>query len=161
MTNNESYIDRKECIRRGFVYKDGIVVKMSLLEKYAARGWLSFGNSRFSADDRMRAALRLQRDYEASRFMSATVSGWNEKVDCQSQNITDIESVCRAREAFFIAKSEVPEEFWPAVEAVCLLNKEPPAEKSVAKRRVTEMGYARRLDLCRGLDRLVRHYWRL
>lgn len=78
---NDGYIDKAECLRRGYVRKSRGIYKMSLLEKYAARGWLELGDPKYSREDRLRAAKRLQKDCEMSHFMSVGVSGTREKVD--------------------------------------------------------------------------------
>ena len=78
---NDGYIVKAECLRRGYVRKSCGIYKMSLLEKYAARGWLELGDPKYSREDRLRAAKRLQKDCEMSHFMSVGVSGTREKVD--------------------------------------------------------------------------------
>ncbi len=41
---------------------------MSVLERFAEKGWLDFGDSKYSAQDRLKAAEKLQKDYEQSYF---------------------------------------------------------------------------------------------
>ncbi len=159
MVKNNGYINKDECIRRGYIRKNGGVYKMSLLEKYAAKGWLAFGNPRYSQADRLRAAQRLQRDCETSHFMSIGVSGTREKIDGKKKNADDVEAICRARERYFAAIKQIPEEFLPVVREVCLENKEMSLPQGVIGQRKAEMNYAARHDLCRGLDRLIRYYW--
>ena len=89
----ENYINKKECIRRGYIRKNGYIYKMSLLDKYAQKGWLEYGNPRFSKDDRLRAARRFQSDYEMSHFASVGISGTHEKIDLQTQKPIDIEAI--------------------------------------------------------------------
>lgn len=100
---NDGYIDKAECLRRGYVRKSRGVYKMSLLEKYAARGWLELGDPKYSREDRLRAAKRLQKDCEMSHFMSVGVSGTREKVDGKGKNADDVEAICKARERYFAA----------------------------------------------------------
>ncbi len=159
MDQDEEYIDKQECCRRGYVRHNGKIYKMTLLEKYAARGWLEFGDPKFSVEDRLRAAKRLQKDYEMSRFMSVSASDFRERVDVVGRGAGDLETICRARESYFAAVKQIPAEFWPVVKAVCLENKEPDWLENMPKRTRAEANYAKRCDLCRGLDRLLRHYW--
>lgn len=58
---NDGYIDKAECLRRGYVRKSRGIYKMSLLEKYAARGWLELGDPKYSREDRLRAAKGCKR----------------------------------------------------------------------------------------------------
>ncbi len=155
----ENYINKKECIRRGYIRKNGYIYKMSLLDKYAQKGWLEYGNPRFSKDDRLRAARRFQSDYEMSHFASVGISGTHEKIDLQTQKPIDIEAICKARENYFAAIKQIPEEFLPIVRAVCLENRELKIDRKEHNRRRSEMVYAQRRDLCRGLDRLISFYW--
>ncbi len=158
MENQEKYIDKKSCVRQGFVHSKGGVCKMTLLERYALRGWLELGNPRYSKEDRLKAAECLQQDFERSCFMSGSVFSAKEKVDCKGKSALDIEFICKARERYFRAVKHVPDEFWPVVKSVCLENREP--ETDVSKSRwKSEMNYAMRRDLCRGLDRLIQFYW--
>ena len=103
---NDGYIDKAECLRRGYVRKSCGIYKMSLLEKYAARGWLELGDPKYSREDRLRAAKRLQKDCEMSHFMSVGVSGTREKVDGKGKNADDVEAICKARERYFAASGE-------------------------------------------------------
>lgn len=156
---NDGYIDKAECLRRGYVRKSCGIYKMSLLEKYAARGWLELGDPKYSREDRLRAAKRLQKDCEMSHFMSVGVSGTREKVDGKGKNADDVEAICKARERYFAAVKQIPEEFWPVVREVCLENRGAVLTEKAGGRRKQEMSYAAKRDLCRGLDRLIRYYW--
>lgn len=159
MVKIKGYIDKAECVRRGFVRKNGRIYKMSILEKYAAKGWLEMGNEKYSAADRVKAAERLQRDYEMSHFLSFGTSAVRERVDSCGKNASDIDLICKARERYFEAVKQVPEEFWPVIEQVCLENRDICLSKEDGGKRKAEISYAIKRDLCRGLDRLIKYYW--
>ena len=100
-----------------------------------------------------------QKGCEMSHFMSVGVSGTREKVDGKGKNADDVEAICKARERYFAAVKQIPEEFWPVVREVCLENREAVLTEKAGGRRKQEMSYAAKRDLCRGLDRLIRYYW--
>lgn len=53
------YINKQDCECLGFIrLQDGTLYRQSVLEKYKSKGWLSFGDSRYSEDDRMKAGRR-------------------------------------------------------------------------------------------------------
>ena len=55
----KGYIDKTECLRRGFVRgADGLYRKLTVLERYGKNGWLDFGDKRYSAMDRISAGSR-------------------------------------------------------------------------------------------------------
>jgi hypothetical protein len=80
-------------------------------------------------------------------------------VDGKGKNADDVEAICKARERYFAAVKQIPEEFWPVVREVCLENREAVLTEKAGGRRKQEMSYAAKRDLCRGLDRLIRYYW--
>lgn len=77
----------------------------------------------------------------------------------KGKNADDVEAICKARERYFAAVKQIPEEFWPVVREVCLENREAVLTEKAGGRRKQEMSYAAKRDLCRGLDRLIRYYW--
>lgn len=159
MNAEDEYIDKAECIRRGYIKKKRVYFKMSVLEKYVEKGWLDYGDKRYRSNDRIKAAERLQSDFENSRFMASGSIWSREKVDNCGKNTDDIEAVCQARERYLAAAKSVPHEFWFAVQKVCLQNEDLEADKEIAGRRRTDTVYALKCDLCRGLDRLIKFYW--
>ena len=65
------YINKQDCERLGFIrLQDGTLYRQSVLEKYKSKGWLSFGDSRYSEDDRMKAGCRIAQDYYHGRFVA-------------------------------------------------------------------------------------------
>ena len=161
MKKDQQYVSREDCVRRGFVRKNGGIYKMSVLERFAEKGWLDFGDSKYSAQDRLKAAEKLQKDYEQSYFMSMSAGGIRERIDSKGKNANDVEMICKARQRYEAAARHVPGEFWSAVKRVCLENRDFEVSKQFSERRRMEIGFLLKCDLCRGLDRLIKFYWSL
>ena len=153
------YISKTDCMKNGFVKNKNGIYKMTLLERYYTRGWLDFGCEKYSAKDRFDAAEKLQKDYEASRFMLVSAVGIKQKIDgTVAMGVDDVESICKARERYFAAVKQIPEEFFSVIQKVCLEGKELDIAEDLPERRKLEVSFSLKLDLCRGLDRLVRFY---
>lgn len=153
------YITKNDCIKKGFIKTGKGIYKMSLLEKYFKNGWLEFGSDRYSSDDRFSAALKLQRDYEMSCFAGSSSAALKQKIDGSSGlGIEDIDSIRRARDRYFGAIKQIPEEFWGIVKRICIDGLEPKIPEGLANRRRLEFCFSLKRDLSRGLDRLVRYY---
>ena len=153
------YVSKKDCLKNGFVKNKNGIYKMTLLERYYLRGWLDFGCEKYSAKDRFDAAEKLQQDYEASHFMAMSASVIKPKVDCSvGAGIDEVEVICKAREQYFAAVSQIPEEFFTVIQKICLEGKDPDIDESLPERRKLEVSFSLKMDLCRGLDRLVRYY---
>ena len=159
MKNKIKYLTKEQCIRQGFVKTDNGYYKMTVLEKYLAKGWLDLGNTKYSENDRMRAARRFQKDYEQSCFMTAKISSYRERVDSCGKNIEDIEAICKARASYAQALKQVPKEFLEAVYQVCINNKDFESAQAVSERRKLELSFSFKRDVCRGLDYLIKFYW--
>ncbi len=108
MKKDQQYVSREDCVRRGFVRKNGGIYKMSVLERFAEKGWLDFGDSKYSAQDRLKAAEKLQKDYEQSYFMSMSAGGIRERIDSKGKNANDVEMICKARKRYEEAARHVP-----------------------------------------------------
>jgi len=159
MKEKLDYIDKKECIRRGYVKIDGLYYKMTVLEKYMRKGWLEYGSRQYSGQDRFAAGEKLVENYMRCRFDNGNNSAWGkERVDGTPLTKEDLDSICRARDRYFAVIRKVPREFWPVVRRVCLENRELEVDDNVAARRKQELMYALKQDLCRGLDRLIEVY---
>ena len=114
---------------------------MSVLERFAEKGWLDFGDSKYSAQDRLKAAEKLQKDYEQSYFMSMSAGGIRERIDSKGKNANDVEMICKARKRYEEAARHVPGEFWSAVKRVCLENRDFEVSKQFSERRRMEIGF--------------------
>lgn len=159
MQEEQKYIDKKECERRGYVKIGKLYYRMTVLEKYLHKGWLDFGDRRYTGLDRFQAGEKLAEDYVKCRFAAGRSSDWGkERVDGTPLKSEDLDGVCRARDRYFAVIKAVPKEFWPAVRKVCLENREIAVEEELPARRKQEMMFALKQDLCRGLDRLAEVY---
>ena len=155
MMEKTEYVSGADCKQAGFVRTKKGVMRLSVLERLYKKGHLDYGNKKFCADDRLRAGERLTADFEKARFTLGSSSRGYERVDCQSRGkdfLTDI------RSRYLTAIRHVPCEFWPAVRAACIENRQPEADKNLSARRRLEENYVWRCDLCRGLDRLIEYY---
>ena len=65
---NDGYIDKAECLRRGYVRKSCGIYKMSLLEKYAARGSQIFPGRSSAGGKKVAKRLRNVAFYVGRRF---------------------------------------------------------------------------------------------
>lgn len=144
----------KDC---GFVrLPNGRVYKQNTLERYAAAGWLDFGREIYTALDRLSAGGRLFADFYLGGLNAVKA------VDMAKIRVDGGGSVEKtSRRLFHADRYEkavlcVPAEFWPVVRRVVVEDLPLKAEGSVldVKRKL----YAQRVDLCRGLDRLIDFY---
>ncbi len=153
----EKYIDKKECIKAGFVKSKKGVYKLSALEKLYIRGRLDYGDKKYLASERFSAGNRLANDW--TRASSGVLSSiWREeKVDGNSNNHT-VEIIMQKQQPYLMAAKVVPYEFWQIVKLVCIENKLPEFDEGISSRRRAEISYLLYSDLCRGLDRLIDYY---
>ncbi len=153
------YVTKKDCLKHGFIKTKSGICKITLLERYYLKGWLEYGNEKYSAQDRFKAAEALQQDYEMSRFMLISASGARQKIDCNVANgIEELEFICEARNRYFEAIKQIPDEFLSVIHKICLEGVEPELPNGLSDRRKLELSFSYKRDLCRGLDRLVQHY---
>ena len=154
------YIDKQECIRRGFTPKaNGGFYKQNALEKLESDGYLDFGNKRYSSSQRVKAGFRFAKDYKVSRVDGSGVVNLEKiRVD-GSGNSTTPESVSIAEDNLRKAIRVLPREYRKIIYRVCCEDKELVlVEKSERKR--TQEKHRQAMILCLGLDRLVEHYRR-
>lgn len=152
------YVNVDELKKRGFVKKDGLYYKQTLIERYHAKGWLDFGDRRLTADDRLNAAEVLQRDFEKSRFpASKAVDLSTPRVDGGNMK-NEPDSVLRARDRYFKAVQAVSGQYWLTVRTICLYNEPEETDCAVNDRRYKHELEMIKDRLCRGLDNLVFHY---
>lgn len=158
MSEKMLYISKEDCQKRGYVKRNGMYYRLTVLERYLERGWLDFGNRDYSDQDRFAAGEELLEDFQKCRFAGAKSSNFGrERVDGTPLPQSELESVCRARDRYFAKVRQIPAEFWPMVRLVCLENEEPDIAENVPARRRAEMLFAAKQDLCRGLDRLIEY----
>lgn len=131
--------------------------KQSVLNRYAEAGYLNFGSNRISARDRVDAGSRLYVDFVLGHIGSVGASDTSKiRVDGQGSFEQSLKCI-HHRDCYNKAMRAVPSEFWPVVRLVCVEDEEIKVTGSVidVKRKL----YAARVDLCRGLDRLVQFYF--
>jgi hypothetical protein len=153
----EQYVKPQQDQVARLVRKNGIIYKRSVLEMWYDKGWLELENSRFCADDRLRFGLKLALDYYIlSKENLHSSYRLNDKVDrsfgCENNGVLD------AKDRYEKAIRNVPAEFWAQVRTVCLEDEEPKAPEGLSERQKAYFYYLYRVDLCRGLDRVVAAY---
>lgn len=162
MTKNDEYI-LPEDVKRDFVkLPGGGFYKLSVLEKYFMAGYLDFGNEHgctgIKAIDRLSAGRLLGNDFERGEVGKVRTSDVSKiRVDGGGGD-SEPERVCFHQDRYFKACAAVPAEFWAVVRRVCVENKPLNAEGS--RLDVKRDLYRQRIDLCRGLDRLIEFYKR-
>lgn len=136
--------------------ENGLVKRLTLIERYYFKGWLKYGDKRLDAKIRLDCANRLASDFFFSRFPNnQAIDFEKERVD-GGRNKIEPERVLEARDRFFKAIRSIPSEFWAVVRDV-VLNEQ--RQKFNNGKFLNECAlYAHKVDLCRGLDRLAFHY---
>ncbi len=129
----------------------------SVLQKYAMAGYLDFGSKRYSTADRLNAGLQLYTDFilgggdgvKANDVGKIKVDGGGNG----ERSVMCLHHLDLYRKAIRV----IPKEFLSVVRLVCLEDKEIKVSGSAidVKRKL----YMARVDLCRGLDRLVQFYF--
>lgn len=151
------YVSPELLKKQGFVIKDGLPYRMTLIERYYSKGWLEYGDKRIDSGIRLDSANQLAADFYYSRFPSNAAIDWQkERVD-GGFNKAEPEPVLDARNRFFKAIRSVPREFWPVVQDVVLYETRPDIGGATQLAYKQEL-YRMKVDLCRGLDRLAWHY---
>lgn len=135
---------------------------LSVLERYYENGWLDYwACGKYTPAARCSYGLLLYHDYYAGNFepMQAT--------DCSKIRVDGgrwqklSEKALYHQHRYMAAFSAVPKEFRPIVRLVCIENKPVAAgvnQDDVTARRQAELIFSAKLDLCRGLDRLIDFY---
>lgn len=150
----EKYTAKQDAVNKGLVKKNGVFYKKSLLEIWYSKGWLDLPNSRYGADDRLRCGMALALDcriIERANLHSGHI--FNTKVDVS--DTAESRALSDAKDRYNKAIRAVPAEFWPIVRQICIEEYEPVAPASMSERQKTYFYYLNRIDLCRGLDRIM------
>lgn len=151
------YTDKQKAIKNGFIKKDGRIYKQSLLEVWHSKGWLELENSDYCADERLHYGMRLAFDYfiiNRANLHSGLVQ--NTKVDSKQTPLSG--AILTSLDNYQKAIRNVPSEFWPIVRQICIEEKNPIAPKKMSERQRTYFHFLCRVDLCRGLDRVISSY---
>lgn len=134
--------------------KDLINRHKTLLEQLYDKGWLENSNSSYSSDARLRAGLRLIYNYQILKRNNLH-SGYifNSKIDASTS--LDARIYNDALDFYRRCLRAVPAEFWQIVRLICLEEKMPPVFSEISERKQSHINYSYRMDLCRGLDRII------
>lgn len=149
----EKYVLPEKC-RADFVKENGVYRKLSTIERYCRRGYLSIVKG-YSEKERCAAGRRLYADFFRGGLSSARA------IDPSIIRVDgDAGGMCENKEYFRScynrAIREIPAEFYPAVHRVCIEDQDLAAGGNNYCRYNTL--FADRRDLCRGLDRLIKFY---
>lgn len=151
------YVTKADCIEAGFVKLPGkCIQKLSTLELYATKGYLDFGSKNFNSNDRVNAGHTLAADYYLGGLnqMSA-VNPEKIRVD-GGGSIVGAEKKAFHEDRFRKAIRVIPREFLAVVHHVVIEDK--PIKVVGTDREVNKKLFLLRVDLCRGLDRLIKFY---
>lgn len=155
----EICISKAELTKRGFRKgKDGIFRKASALEQLAEKGWLDFGDKRFSANDRKSIGERFASDYMHSRVEGVSALDVGKiRVD-GSGNLATPEDISAAEDRYRKALKTLPSGCMWIVRRVCIkdLGFILPAKTS-KHQKIKERARQATL-LCLGLDELGKFY---
>lgn len=134
--------------------------KFTVLEKFLAKGWLRFGDCKYSENDRILAGNRLADIYFRCAFPNAqAMNPARIFVDVSKGGKESLEQILDAREEYFEIVASIHKDYWPIVRRVCIEDKEPVVDKSDgAFVRKSLKSFSLKVDLCRGIDELIEFY---
>lgn len=151
------YTSKQDAINKGLGVKDGRIYKFSVLETWYNKGHLDYKNSKYSAQERLEYGLRLAFDFQIINRANLR-SGYikNSKIDKTdySQSVSLLDVMQRYNDAI----RAIPSEFWPIVRKICIEDTDLVFPKNVSDRQNHYFSYLSRIDLCRGLDRVIESY---
>lgn len=153
------YVTKADCIEAGFVKLPGkCIQKLSTLELYATKGYLDFGSKRYTANDRVNAGHTLASDYYLGGLNQVSAVDLAKiRVD-GGGSIVGAEKKAFHEDRFRKAIRAIPREFLSIVHHVVIEDK--PLKVVGTDREVNKKLFLLRVDLCRGLDRLIKFYLR-
>ena len=128
-----------------------------VLLRYALDGYLDFGSDKYSSDLRYKAGNQLFTDFILGGGDGVKAIDMS-KIRVDGGGNGEKTAKCsHHHDMYNKAMASVPDEFWPVVRKVCIDDEEIRFKGSDldVKRKL----YAARVDLCRGLDRLVEFYY--
>lgn len=151
------YVCKQDVINKGLCKQGGYIYKKSVLEIWYSKGWLELENSAYGSDDRLYYGHKLAFDhYLVNRDKIHSVQNFYGRIDVSTKIICD--SVADAEIRLSRAIRAVPKEFWGIVRLICIEDKEPVVPKGCSERQRAYYNYLARVDLCRGLDRVISVY---
>ena len=151
------YISKQDVIDKGIIKKNGRIQKLSILEIWHSKGYLDYEKSQYSSDERLQYGLRLALDFQIINRANLH-SGYilNTKID--GINSKKSISVLNAMNRYNKAIRSVPAEFWSIVRKICIDDCDIIFPKNLSERQRSYYSYLNRIDLCRGLDRVIESY---
>ncbi len=151
------YISPEECAARGIVKRDGVYKILNTIEKYADKGWLKFGDKRYSSEDRLDVAARFRKDFFLSRLEHMPATDFAaDRVDGGGQKELP-DSVWDARRRLEKAIKSLKKIHFDIVVAVCLEDRPLRIRKESSAQYNHDLEIAKEY-LCRGLDSLLWNY---
>lgn len=151
------YTTKQDVANKGIVKKNGKIMKLSVLEIWYSKGYLESEKSVYSADERLRCGLALALDFQIINRANIH-SGYiqNSKIDkiSQSQSVALLDAMNRYNKAI----KSVPKKFWSIVRRICIEDNDLIFPKKLSERQRAYLLYMSRIDLCRGLDRIIAEY---
>ncbi len=131
--------------------------RLTILEKYAAKGWLNHGDNTYSSRDRLESGNRFYADFYKSGLVSIRAKGLAAVRVDGGNDKEDPVQVLIARDRFFNALRCLSREYVYPVTHICLYNSRlriPTRDMAIYKHEVE----VAKEKLCRGLDELTVHY---
>ena len=129
-------------------------MRETVLEKYAKKGWLKFGNKKFSGGDRLFAGHRFYTDYVKSHALSYGVVDLKKpRVDGGFWGWSD--EMIDLKDSFLKAYESISKKYRPLISKVVLEDKELKFEK---QNYVHDLEVAKE-NLCLALDELIYFYY--
>ena len=134
--------------------KDETNRRKTLLEQLYDKGWLDYPASPYDSKARLQAGLRLIYNYQIM-LRGNLHSGYifNNKIDVSSSLESRLYN--DALDFYRCCLRAIPSEFWQIVRLICIEEKMPVIPSSYSERMQSHISYSYRMDLCRGLDRII------
>lgn len=151
------YTSKQDAIEKGLVKKDGRIYKLSILEIWYKKGYLDYELSKYSAKERLEYGLRLSLDFQIINRANLR-SGYLANTKIDNMHPTQSLSLLNAIHRYNSVIRSIPSEFWPVVRRICIEDKDLNISKTMSERQRNYFSYLSRIDLCRGLDRVIEAY---
>lgn len=157
----EEYVNKKELEAKGYTRNDdGIFRKLNTLEFLGKKGWLDYGNQRFTAQDRISAGNRLANDFEIANLEGVSANDVSKiRVDGRgAYNVS--QTISEAEDRYLKAMNSIDRDLWGRVRKVCIEENFLGENTGNKYKDIKNKTYEYTM-LCIGLDELIKHYLRL
>lgn len=152
-----TYISKQDAVNKGLIRKNGRIFKLSVLEVWYKKGYLDYNLSKYSANDRLEFGLRLALDFQIINRANLR-SGCLHNIKIDNMSPTQSSSLLNALHRYNSVIRSIPSEFWPIIRRICIEDKDLLFPKTMSERQKNYYSYLNRIDLCRGLDRVIDAY---